>query len=192
MKRCPKCGCTEFQVHQTEDHVIVVNGAGEFVTEKTSYTEVVHEPTDEDIWQCDECGYTAPGANFNEEALSEESIPEFKGQAADILEDLLTEHGAVIPNKERNDAIEEGDDEECFAIIYGSDYDIIGNEVENIANRYLADKTIDMPGSVAAVMTAYNAIVEKAKFEDGKELSFNEIWGLMAKVEELFANWGIK
>lgn len=191
MKRCPECGSTEFQVHQMEDHVIVIDGDGEFITEKTSYTEVVHAPTDEDIWQCDRCGHTAHGAAFNEGALKQEDIPEFKGQAVDILEDLLDEHDAVIPNEDRDNEIENGEDEECLAIIYGMDYDVIGDVVESIANRYLTDGTIDVSSSVTDVMTAYNELVDKAKFEEGKELSFNEIWGLMAKVEELFTNWGI-
>lgn len=192
MKRCPECGGTEFQVHQMEDHVIVVSGDGKFITGKTSYAEVVHAPTDEDIWQCDRCGHTAHGAAFNEWVMKQEDIPEFKGQVVDILEDLLAEHDAVIPNEDRDYEIENGEDEECLAIIYGMDYDTIGDVVESIANQYLADGKIDMPGSVAAVMAAYSELVDEALFKDGKELSFDEIWGLMAKVEELFTNWGIR
>ena len=55
--------------------------------------------------------------------IKEENQSEFLGQIIDIFEDFLEDHNIDIPNEERD-----GDDDNP-AIIYGSDYDQIQNEL---------------------------------------------------------------
>lgn len=55
--------------------------------------------------------------------IKEENQSEFLGQIIDIFEDFLEDHNIDIPNEERD----EGDDNP--AIIYGSDYDRLQNEL---------------------------------------------------------------
>lgn len=65
MKKCPKCGGTEFIVsaHVAQDWLVDENGNFLEVTEDC--TDVVHQPDDGDVWQCDSCGYAASGDEFN-------------------------------------------------------------------------------------------------------------------------------
>lgn len=55
--------------------------------------------------------------------IKEENQSEFLGQIIDIFEDFLEDHNIDIPNEERD-----GDDDNP-AIIYGSDYDRLQNEL---------------------------------------------------------------
>lgn len=65
MKRCPRCGCTEFFVtaHVAQDWRVDKNG--NFVEELNTCIEVTHFPDDDDIWDCAECGYSNSGETFN-------------------------------------------------------------------------------------------------------------------------------
>lgn len=65
-KVCPKCGGKEFGVtaHVTQDWVVDENG--EFIKTTNECTEVTHRPDDDDIWTCEQCGYSDAGSAFNE------------------------------------------------------------------------------------------------------------------------------
>lgn len=65
MKRCPKCGCEEFIVTQHVTQTIVVNSEGNFIKEVSACDDIVHRADDDDIWQCNKCGYDAAGHEFN-------------------------------------------------------------------------------------------------------------------------------
>lgn len=65
MKTCPKCGNQNFIVTQHVTQTVVVNGDGNFIKEVTSCDEVTHSPDDDDLWQCNRCGYEAAGFKFN-------------------------------------------------------------------------------------------------------------------------------
>lgn len=67
MKRCPRCGCDRFIVSQHVVQTVKVDGNGSFISEVTSCDEVTHAPDDDDMWQCDECGFDAAGREFNVE-----------------------------------------------------------------------------------------------------------------------------
>jgi len=62
IKKCPKCGATEFVV---SDHVGFAGTNEDFVEDRNSRIDVLHKSDDDDIWQCGKCGYTAPEAEFN-------------------------------------------------------------------------------------------------------------------------------
>ena len=64
-------------------------------------------------------------ANNKKPIISTEDTPELIGQIIDIFEDFLEEKGITIENDEREDSGEEND-----AIIYGTDYGTIQDELE--------------------------------------------------------------
>ena len=65
MKRCPRCGAESFCVtaHVTQDWV--VDGNGSFISCNDDCVEVTHFPNDYDIWDCNNCGFSAEGSAFN-------------------------------------------------------------------------------------------------------------------------------
>lgn len=65
VKRCPKCKATHFLVtaHVTQDWEVDENG--NVLNISADCTEVTHEPNDDDVWTCAECGYDAAGSEFN-------------------------------------------------------------------------------------------------------------------------------
>ncbi len=67
MKRCPRCGAQTFCVtaHVTQDWVVDENG--DFLQSLNDCLEVTHFPDDDDIWDCNNCGYSAAGRVFNTE-----------------------------------------------------------------------------------------------------------------------------
>lgn len=70
-KICPKCGGSKFLVtaHVTQDWI--VDEDGDFLKCVNDCVEVTHRPDDDDIWQCDACGFDGTGSEFNEK---EESV----------------------------------------------------------------------------------------------------------------------
>lgn len=65
MKRCPSCGAEEFIVTQHVTQTVKVDSEGQFLEEVTSCDEVTHRADDDDMWECNKCGYNAPGREFN-------------------------------------------------------------------------------------------------------------------------------
>lgn len=65
MKKCPKCGCGEFIVTQHVTQTVVVDGNGNFIKQVSSCDDITHKADDDDLWQCNHCGYDAPGSEFN-------------------------------------------------------------------------------------------------------------------------------
>jgi hypothetical protein len=74
MKRCPKCGSMSFcaTAHVTQDWVVDENG--NFISSNNDCVEVTHFPDDEDIWECNTCGFSAPGMVFNVEDGSDDEM----------------------------------------------------------------------------------------------------------------------
>lgn len=64
MKKCPKCGCTRFVVSQHIVQSIVVDGNGEYLATVSECDTVTHSADNNDIWECEKCGYTAAGSEF--------------------------------------------------------------------------------------------------------------------------------
>ena len=61
-----------------------------------------------------------------------DDLAELKGQIVDSYEDFASEYNLDLPNSDRDEAIEDGEDPEDLAIIYGSAYDMIADTVDNI------------------------------------------------------------
>lgn len=64
-KRCPKCGWPTFHVNAHVVQTWEVNGDGTFVSSVAECVEVTHQPDDDDIWTCANCGHSAAGREFN-------------------------------------------------------------------------------------------------------------------------------
>lgn len=64
-KQCPNCGSNQFIVtaHIAQDWKVDTNG--NFLSITDDCTEIVHKPDNSDMWTCANCGYSAPGVNFN-------------------------------------------------------------------------------------------------------------------------------
>lgn len=75
MKKCPNCGCEEFFVtaHVAQDWL--VDKDGDFMEVENECVAVTHQPKDDDIWQCADCGYDAAGEKFE---VEEEEVVEIK------------------------------------------------------------------------------------------------------------------
>ena len=64
MKKCPKCGNKTFVVtaHIVQEWKVDEGGNFEEVTEDC--VGVLHSPDNEDVWECEKCGYEAAGKEF--------------------------------------------------------------------------------------------------------------------------------
>ena len=61
---CPRCGGGRFIVSARVTQDWVVNEYGNFEEELNMRTQVEESPDDDDIWQCEKCGYDALGSEF--------------------------------------------------------------------------------------------------------------------------------
>lgn len=88
MKKCPNCGSEEFFVtaHVTQDWL--VDKHGEFVQVENECVEVTHQPKDDDIWQCADCGYDAAGEKF--EVNYKEKVKDLVQEFYDMTKELAT------------------------------------------------------------------------------------------------------
>ena len=62
---CPVCGGTEFYATAHVAQGWKIDGHGNFLKVIEDCTDHIHDPDDEDIWQCACCGLDEPGAYFN-------------------------------------------------------------------------------------------------------------------------------
>lgn len=64
-KKCPKCESESFNVsaHVVQEWKVDHNGT--FMGVVDDCLEVTHYPDDEDVWDCENCGYSATGEKFN-------------------------------------------------------------------------------------------------------------------------------
>lgn len=71
-KRCPKCGAESFYVtaHVCQDWKVDCNGTVIETVDECS--RILHQPDDDDIWTCANCGFDAAGSEFN---VQEAQIP---------------------------------------------------------------------------------------------------------------------
>lgn len=68
--------------------------------------------------------------------LKSVDMPEFIGQIIDTFEDFLEEKGVKIPNEEKQEAISQGEDPESIAILYGSDYGNLEDQIREILENW--------------------------------------------------------
>ena len=68
--------------------------------------------------------------------LKSVDMPEVIGQIIDTFEDFLEEKGVKIPNEEKQEAISQGEDPESIAILYGSDYGNLEDQIREILENW--------------------------------------------------------
>ena len=71
-------------------------------------------------------------AELDEQAKKIAESREFVGQIVNVVEDKFDDIGIQLENEDRQKAIEDGENEDEIAIIYGSDYGLISDAIEEI------------------------------------------------------------
>lgn len=122
--------------------------------------------------------------------ITKDNLPEFIGQLIDVYEDVFTEAGVMLKNPERDDDIENGDvDTDSAAIIYGTDYGILSDAIEAIAeplintNRKGATQEI-----IQAIDTAAGCFLSEGRMDPVPESCCRKI---LDKLAETCRNWNI-
>lgn len=65
MKRCPKCNGQRFLITQHVTQTVLVDENESYIETVSDCDEITHRADDEDLWQCEKCGYEATGNLFN-------------------------------------------------------------------------------------------------------------------------------
>ena len=107
--------------------------------------------------------------------VSLDDLAELKGQIVDNYEDFASEYNLDLPNSDRDDAIEDGEDPEDLAIIYGSAYDMIADTVDNIfapnpENRFDKILPIDINDITDDAIGELTTLVSKQTYAAFEEL----------------------
>ena len=68
--------------------------------------------------------------------IERENMPEFIGQIIDTFEDFLEEKGVTLNNPEIDEAIADGQDPDGCAIIYGTDYGDLRDDLEDLLRNW--------------------------------------------------------
>lgn len=122
--------------------------------------------------------------------ITKENIPEFIGQLIDVYEDVFTEAGITLKNPERDDDIENGDvDSGSAAIIYGTDYNMLSDAVEPIAESLAGT---NREGTVREIIHAIDAAIScflsEGRMDPIPEPCCRKI---LDKLAETCKNWNI-
>ena len=64
---------------------------------------------------------------------------EFIGNIIDTFEDFLEEKEVVLNNPEISEAVQQGEDPDALALIYGSDYDILKGRLDEMLQAWEAN-----------------------------------------------------
>lgn len=117
---------------------------------------------------------------------------EFRGQCVDVLEDVLTEKEATIESEDRDMAIEDGEDPEDLAVIYGSDYDIIGDTVDLAIREGKLDTeapTLTFDEVADRIMDSYKEVCDKAEFPGDQEMTDDDMKYIRDRLLDTLRNW---
>lgn len=124
--------------------------------------------------------------------LNEDTLAEFKGQLIDTLEDYLEEHGvtpSMLPNEDRDD------DDECAAIIFGWQYDMVGDNIKHelrihdLVNQSPVSNPHTIADTVNHIFEAYQELADMIEpafvFDDDGERR------LKNAIRQIFVNWEV-
>lgn len=124
--------------------------------------------------------------------MNQDDHAEFRGQVVDILEDALADKEATIENEDREEAINEGEDPEGLAIIYGCDYDIIGDEVDRLIKEGALDTEapqLTFDEVADRIMESYDEVCEKAEFPGDQEMTDEDKASIREMLLDLLRKW---
>lgn len=74
--------------------------------------------------------------DHTEKVINRMELPEFIGQIIDIFEDFLEEKGVALENPEKQEAVDDGTDPDSIAIIYGTDYGALQDDLETMLRNW--------------------------------------------------------
>lgn len=129
-------------------------------------------------------------------ALTPDSKPEFIGQIVDIFEDYLSEKEITLQNEDRDIAIKAGeyDEPDEAAMIYGDQYDVIGDAVSqmiddhNLMEHTFSDEN-EEAHQIDVIMSSFYDVLHNGLYN--KALPDEDIFMLKGHIKDTFANWGI-
>ena len=109
-------------------------------------------------------------------------INDVKAAIVDCFEDYMEEMEISLPSNDRKNAVESGEDPATLAIIYGEDYDLIGDVVEEV----LSKKNFYGIESDKAIFRILKSVVELVRKYDYEQVfSFFDIIKLGSKVYKI-------
>lgn len=73
---------------------------------------------------------------YSEDIISINKRNDFVAQIIDAFEDFLDDKGVKLENPEKEEAVNDGEDEESIANIYGTDYGNLQDDIEVILKRW--------------------------------------------------------
>ncbi len=126
--------------------------------------------------------------------LTLDTLAEFKGQLIDTLEDYLVEEGIIpsmLPNEDRDN------DDECAAIIYGWQYDMVADNIEHelcihdlIGREVPCNNPHTIADTVNHIFEGYQEILdmigpEFINFDDDDERRLKQ------EIRQTFVNWEV-
>ena len=124
----------------------------------------------------------------NAAKLNENTYAEFKGQVIDVFEDFCEENGITInnPDKEEYDREAGYEPGENAAILFGDDYDAIGDEI--IDSDGLVGETDEM---IRNAVSKFNHILGERGNRDGRGLKLDEFKALERQIKDVFKAWEV-
>lgn len=122
----------------------------------------------------------------------EKQFFEIKNAIVDVLEKALAKKGASIPNKERDKEIADGEDPDSLAIIFGSDYYHVTEDIADAIRTYRwsepnPDKCMVI---VDRIMDAFLKVTTKTVFPNDR-FSDTEVHEMKVKVKDILVRYGI-
>lgn len=134
--------------------------------------------------------------------LVKNEVAEFKGQLVDTLEDWLYDQKGIMPSDLPNDDRDADSDDDNTAIIYGEDYDTIGDAIEEQLDKYKLigrENAVSNPQVIAAVIEAiydgYMEVIVKIQpswLKDGEKLlDADDERRIKQDIRFTFQTWGI-
>lgn len=124
----------------------------------------------------------------NTAKLNKNTYAEFKGQVIDVFEDFCENNGIKIKNPDKEEYDREAGYEpgENTAIIFGDDYDSIGNEI--IDSDGLVGETDKI---IRNAILKFSQILVKRGNRDGRGLKLDEIKALERQAKDVFKAWEV-
>lgn len=130
IKVCPVCGAKRFNVTAHVTQRWEVDEYGQYSKTLAECEEVTHDPDDDDIWTCAECGHDAPGSEFNKEVEEKTKKPDF----APFLDDNEKMVDFVMLSKEEFLA--------SYSYLTEEEYDMTAEAVIKAAEKISAEGKI--------------------------------------------------
>ncbi len=128
----------------------------------------------------------------DEQVLTDDNFPEFKGQLVDIFEDFCEEQGISIENEDREEYNRESGyaPGENAAIIFGDDYDDLTEAAEELVNMGCEPFVCTSQVTNVALDTIAR-FKEILDLRGSRPIAPPEATELMSQIIDLYRKWGV-